>query len=227
MPNIKVLKAAKERRRSQAAHSKRVYGGYADQVNQLIYNLNGSSPADQERALRLLTQMSFLIVPELLTALQDPALDTATIDQIVLLLGETSDENAREPLWEYYLEVCEEPNRASLAALSLAHLGEPRVLNFLRGELDCDDPERILNAVKALRYLGELEDVNRLRAIHRTSSNQGECTREIRKETVNSILAILDEVGGHSADRILEQIRGSFADRALWKDISAYTAYSY
>ena len=83
MPNTKVLKAAKERRNSRAAHAKRVYDGYADQVNLLTHTLNGSSQADQVRAKRLLAQMSFLIVPELLDALQDTSLEPHTIDQVV------------------------------------------------------------------------------------------------------------------------------------------------
>jgi hypothetical protein len=102
-----------------------------------------------------------------------------------------------------------------MVALSLAHLGDARVLSFLREQLDCGDPQQVFNAVSALRFLGELEDINRLRAIHRSTFGSGGFTRKIRNAAVSAILAILDEDGGHSADRILDQIRGSFADRAL------------
>jgi len=227
MPNNKVFKAAKERLEAQAAHAQRVYDGYADQVNEIIRALDGSSRADQERAMRLLKQMSFLIVPELLAALQNPAFNTTILGKIVPILGDTCDDRAREPLWLYYQQVQEDPERASLVALSLAHLGDARVLSFLRNELDCSDPQRVFNAVSALRVLGELEDINRLRAIHHSSFGSGGFTRKIRNGAVSAILAILDEDGGHSADRFLDQIRGSFADRALWKDISAYTEFSY
>ena len=227
MPNYKVLKAARERLQAQAAHTQRVYDGYSDQVNEIIRALDGSSRADQERAMRVLKQMSSLIVPELLAALQNHAFNNPIINKVVSLLGDSSDDRAREPLWEYYQQVEQETEQASLVALSLARLGDERVLSFLRNELDCGDPERVFNAVSGLRFLGELEDINRLRAIHRGSFGSGGYTRKIRNGAVNAILAILDEDGGHSANRILDQIRNSFADRALWRDISAFTEYSY
>jgi hypothetical protein len=227
MPNNKVLMAARERLQAQAAHAQRVYDGYSDQVNEIIRALDGTSRADQERAVRVLRQMSFLIVPELLAALQNPALNTTIINKVVSLLGDSCDDRAREPLWEYFQQVQGETEQASLIALSLARLGDERVLPFLRDELDCGSPERVINAVSGLCFMGELEDINRLRAIHRCSFGSGGNTRKVRNGAVNAILAILDENGGHSANRTLDQIRNSFADRALWKEISAYTEYSY
>jgi HEAT repeat protein len=226
MANTKVLLAADERRQARVSHAKRVHGSYAGQVEFLIHQLAGPSQADRDRAGRLLTQMSCLIVPQLIEALNDPGLDDHAIDEIAAFLGDTGDESARQPLWDYYKTVKDDPDRSRLAILSLAKLGDPEILSFVRQELDTDHPEKVSSAITALKYLGELEDVSRLRAIHRTCLVFGESARGIRKEVVNAILAILDEAGEHTAARTMDQIRSSFADQALWKEISAYTKYS-
>lgn len=226
MPNVKVLQAVQERHQAREAHAQRVYTGYADQVPKLIHALAGVSQADHRRALRVLTQMSFLIVPQLIDALANPALDAQAQDEVVAVLGLAGDRSACEAILRHFDAVRGNPQRASLVALSLARLGEPCILPFLRAELDSDQFERVLNAVSALRSLGELEDITRLRAVHRTSSRFDEGAREIRKAVVSAILAILDEVGGHSAERFLDQIRNSFADRALWKEISDFSGYT-
>jgi hypothetical protein len=227
MPNIKILQAAAERRQARFAHAQRVYDSYAEHVPDIIRDLNGPSQADHQRAIRLLTQMSFLIVPQLIQALQDPTLVEEAVDEVVHLLGEAGDRSASGWLWEHLQRVQTDPRRSTLTALSLARLGDDRVLPVVKKGLDYDSPECILNALAALRCVGQIEDVTRLRAIHRASSNYGDRSREVRKGALNAILAILDEVGGHTSDRVLEGIRSNFADRALWKDISAYTEYSY
>lgn len=154
-------------------------------------------------------------MPDLLSALQDPSIDSFIKDEVASLLGVTGDERAREPLWEYFLQMIDEPESASTAALSLSNLGDERVLPFVRTELESDIDETVSNAVAALIVLGELEDVNRLRAIHRRYLQD----EETRYGIANAILAILGEVDQPALERTLEQIRTSFADRALWEDI--------
>ena len=227
MPNTKVILAAEERRFARAAHAQRVYDGYAVQVEVLIHQLAGPSRGDHDRSLRLLRQMSFLIVPELSACLTDPTLDKAAVDEVVSLLGDTGSSSASQALWEHFKEVSNEPERASITALSLAKLGDPLILPYLRQELDTGVPEQVNNAVLGLIFVGELEDFSRLRAIHRTCLDYGDYAIVIRKSAVKAILAILEEEGGHTSDRLLDQIRSSFADRALWKDISAYTEFAY
>lgn len=226
MPNSKVLKAAEERRQARISHAQRVYKSYAGQVKSLIHQLAGPSQADHDRAFRLLTGMSSLIVPQLIEALNDPALNQTAVDEVVKLLGDTGDERARQAVREYFFKVQGDPECSCEAMLSLAKLGDPEILSLVRQQLNADHPEKIFRAITALKYLGELEDVSRLRAIHRTSAVYGDYARNIRKEVVDSILAILDEAGSHMAARSLDQIRSSFADQALWKEISAYTRYS-
>jgi hypothetical protein len=227
MPNSKVLKAAEERRQARISHAQRVYRSYSGQVRMLIHQLAGPSPADHDRAFRLLTGMNSMIIPQLIKALHDPALDDPAVDEVVLLLGDTGDENARQALKDHFIKVQGDPERSCTAMLSLAKLGDPEVLSLVRQHLDADHPEKICDAITALKYLGELEDINRLRAIHRISATYGDYTRSIRKGIVDAILAILDEAGVHTAVRFLDQIRNSFADQALWKELSAYTEYSF
>lgn len=227
MPNSKVIIAAEERRQARAAHAQRVYNGYAVQVKQLTHQLAGPSRGDHDRALRLLNQMSFLIVPDLLNAIVDPALDKDAVDEVVSLLGDAGDCNACQALWQHFHAVSHEPERASQVALSLAKLGDPLVLPYLREGLESGAPEQVMNAIQGMRFVGELEDFNRLRVIHRTCLDYGDDARDIRKYAVNAILAILEEAGSHTSDRLLDQIRNNFADRALWKDISAFTEFSY
>jgi hypothetical protein len=226
MPNSKVLQAAEERRQARISHAQRVYKSYSGQVNTLIHQLAGASPADHDRAFRLLIGMSSMIIPQLIEALHDPALDDSAVDEVVSLLGDTGDENARKAVKEHFIKVQGDPDRACAAMLSLAKLGDSEILSVVRQQLDSDHPEKICDAITALKYLGELEDISRLRAIHRTSVAFGDYTRSIRKGAVDAILAILDEAGAHTAARFLDQIRSSFADQALWKELSVYTEYS-
>ena len=126
-----------------------------------------------------------------------------------------SVERARMPLWEYFQRVRSDPERGSIAALSLSVMGDMRVLPFLRMELGCRSCRRVANAVAAMVTLGELEDVERLRAVHhRYLGNE-----EIRSGVANAILAILSNSDTRRLERTLEQIRTNFEDRALWGDL--------
>jgi hypothetical protein len=227
MPNSKVLKAAEERRQARLSHAQRVYRSYSGQVNSLIHQLAGPSQADHDRAYRLLTGMSGLIIPQLIEALHDHTLDDSAVDEVVALLGDTGDESARQAVNEHFIKVQDDPERSCTAMLSLAKLGDSEILSLVRQQLDADHPEKICTAITALKYIGELEDISRLRAIHHTSAVYGEYTRSIRKGVVDAILAILDEAGAHTTARSLDQIRSSFADQGLWKELSAYTDYSF
>jgi hypothetical protein len=219
MPNRKVLQAAKERRRGKAVQAGRVYRRYAGRVPELIAKLGGPTQQGHDLAFDLLGQMNVLIVPELLAALSDQNLDPFALDEVVSLLGTSGDERAIQPLWEHFMQVSGDPDRASSVALSLSALGEERVLPYLRAELDSGSPERVSNAVAALVTIGEIDDVNRLRAVHYRYRGGGETAQEIRMGAANAILAILGETDPNTLEKTLDQIRSSFPDRALWEDI--------
>ncbi len=221
MTNSRAIRAAEERHLARVPHARRVYQSYAEDVPELIYQLNSSSPAEHKRAYKLLKQMDFLIVPELLAALTDPELNDTALDEIIAILGDAGYKHSIEPLWEYFQRHQRNPLQASCAALSLAQLGDMRILSYARQYLENSSPEIIDRGVSCLYFLGELEDVSRLRSVYRRSLDYGEYSRHIRHGAVKAILAILDEVDSPSAERVKDQIRNSYADRALWRDISA------
>jgi hypothetical protein len=221
MPNTKVLQAAAQRRFARTSLAERVFNGYADQVPELIQHLAGTSRFDPNRAYNLIFQMNLLIVPELVSALQDPTLPEKVVDDVVALLGTTGDERARTPLWEFFEANKDRPERASRAARSLACLGDERVLSFVRSHLESGCSEQVLDLVHALVYLGKLEDIPRLRAIHRRFLGSEKTCLKIRRGAACAILAILGEDSSNTNNRVMEQIRNSFADYILWKDIQA------
>lgn len=215
MPNRKVMDAAAERRRKLRPQAERVYRKYGDRVHELIRQLAGPTQEDHDRAFDRLLRMGEFIAPALLEALADPALDPFVADEIVSLLGGTGDERAREPVWQYLQTYRDDPERVSTAALSLAGLGDERALPYLREGLDSQDEEVVANAVAALIMLGEMEDIPRLREIHR----RHRANREIRMAIASAVLTIVGETDQRTFNRTLDEIRTSFADRALWGDI--------
>jgi len=214
MPNLKILKAAAERRRQMRPEAERLYRQYRDQVPRLIRQLAGPTQEEHDRAFDLLSRMGEMIVSELLDALADPTLDEVAADEVVSLLGMTGDERAREPLWEFF-QAQADLERASSAALSLASLGDDRVLPFLRRTLDVDDDDLVSNAVAAMITVGTTEDIPHLRQVHR----QHPTNWEIRFGIANAILSILGETDQRTFNRTLDDIQARFADRRLWDDI--------
>ena len=81
--------------------------------------------------------------------------------------------------------------------------------------LDSDDDELVANGVAGMIMLGQMEDVPRLRQVHR----RHRANREIRFGVANAVLTILGEADQRVFNRTLEDIRTSFADRDLWADI--------
>jgi HEAT repeat protein len=221
MTNSRAIRAIEERHRARAVHAQRVYQSYAEDVPELIQQLNNSSSADHRRAYKLLKQMDFLIVPDLVAALTDPRMKETALEEIIAILGDAGNRLSIEPLWEYFQRVQRDPLRASCAALSLAQLGDTRVLAYARQYLENNSPLVVSRGVRCLYYLGELEDVGRLRSIYRCSQDYEEQSSQIRNGTVKAILAILEDVDKQSAEQIREQIRESYSDQALWRDISA------
>ncbi|MGA9352034.1 MAG: HEAT repeat domain-containing protein [Anaerolineae bacterium] len=217
MPNLKVMKAAAERCRQMRPKAERLYRQYQDQVPRLIRQLAGPTQAEHDQAFELLSQMSQMIVSELLNALGDLRLDVITTDEVVSLLGVTGDERAREPLWEFFQAHQDDLERASTAALSLGTLGDDRVLPFLCQTLDADDEELVSNAVAAMITVGTMEDIPRLREIHRKHLTNW----EIRFGIANVILTVVGETDQRTFNRTLDDIQASFADRRLWDDIWA------
>ena len=214
MPNLKILKVNAERRREMRPAAERLYRQHQDQVPRLIRQLAGPTQAEHDRAFELLTQMGEMVASELLDALADPTLDDIAADEVVSLLGLTGDERAREPLWQFF-QAQDDLERASTAALSLSGLGDDRVLPFLRRTLDSDDEELVSNAVAALITVGTMEDIPRLRKIHRQHSTNW----EIRYGIANVILTIMGETDQRTFNRTLDDIQARFADRHLWDDI--------
>ncbi len=217
MPNLKILQAAAERRRQMRPKAERLYQQYRDQVPCLIHQLAGPTQQEHDRAFDLLSQMGETVVSELLDALADPTLDEIAADEVVSLLGVTGDDRAREPLWDFF-QAQVDLERASTAALSLASLGDDRVLPFLRRTLlDADDEELVSNAVAAMVTVGTVDDIPRLREIHRKHLTNW----EIRFGIANVILSIVGETDQSTFNRTLDDIQASFADRRLWDDIWA------
>jgi len=157
----------------------------------LVRQLAGPTQAEHDQAFDLLRQMGDTVVSELLAALADPTLDEIAADGVVSLLGMTGDDRAREPLWEFFQAHQDDLECASTAALSLAYLADERVLPFVRQALDADDEEIVSNAVVSLFVIGTMEDIPRLRDLHR-----GHLTnQEIRSAIANAVLTILGETG--------------------------------
>jgi len=211
------MKAAAERHRQMRPQAEQLYHQYRDRVPQLIRQLGGPTQAEHDQAFELLSQMGEMVVSELLDALADPTLDDIAADEVVSLLGVTGDERAREPLWEFFQAHQDDLERASAAALSLGTLGDDRVLPFLRQTLDADDEELVSNAVAAMITVGTMEDIPRLREIHRKHLTNW----EIRFGIANVILTIVGETDQRTFNRTLDDIKASFADRRLWDDIWA------
>ena len=216
MPNLKILKAAAERRRQMRPKAERLYRQYRDQVPRLIGQLAGPTQEEHDWAFDLLSQMGEMVASELLDAMADPTLDEIAADEVVSLLGVTGDDRAREPLWDFF-QAQVSLERASTAALSLASLGDDRVLPFLRRTLDADDEELVSNAVAAMVTVGTMDDIPRLREIHRKHLTNW----EIRFGIANVILSIVGETDQSTFNRTLDDIQASFADRRLWDDIWA------
>lgn len=223
MPNQRVLKAAAESRRQMRPQAERLYSQYRVKVPRLIRQLAGPTQAEHDHAFDLLKQMGEMIASELLDALADPTLDDITADEVVSLLGLTGDERAREPMWEFFQVHQDDLERASTAALSLAGLGDNRVLPFLRQTLDDEDQEIVSNAVAAMIIVGTKQDIPRLREIHR----QHLTNDEIRFGIANAVLTILGETSQRTLNRTLDDIQAHFADRHLWDDIWAILEDSF
>jgi HEAT repeat protein len=217
MPNHKMLEAMAEDRRQMRPAAERVYAEYRHQVPRLIRQLAGPTQADHDDALDLLHQMGDLIVSELLAALDDPGLDEVAVDGVVSLLGMTGDDRAREPVWEFFQAHQDDVERASTAALSLAYLADERVLPFVRQALDAEDEDVVSNAVVSLFVVGTLDDIPRLRALHREHLT----SQEIRAGIANAVLTIVGEADQRTFNRTLDDIQAHFADRHLWDDIWA------
>jgi HEAT repeat protein len=209
------MEAASERRRKMRSQAERVYQKYGARVHELICQLTGPTQQDHDRAFDRLARMGEFAAPALIEALADPALEPFVADEVISLLGNTGDEHAREPVWQFLQAHRDDPERASTAALSLAGLGDERALPYLREELNSDDEEIISNAVVGLIMTGELADISCLREVHR----RHRANREIRSGIANVVLTILGETDRHTFNRALDEIRTSFADRALWADI--------
>jgi len=217
MPNLKIMEAAAERRRQMRPKAERLYRQYRDQVPRLISQLAGPAQEEHDRAFDLLSQMGEMVVSELLDALADPTLDDIAADEVVSLLGVTGDDRASEPLWNFFQAHLDDLERASAAALSLASLGDDRVLPFLRQALEAEDEELVANAVAAMVTVGTMDDIPRLREIHRKNLTNW----EIRFGIANVILSIVGEADQSTFNRTLDDIQASFADRRLWDDIWA------
>ena len=214
MPNLKILKVNAERRREMRPAAERLYRQYRDQVPRLIRQLGGPTQEEHDQAFDLLSQMGEMVASELLDALADPTLDDIAADEVVSLLGVTGDERAREPLWDFF-QAQVDLERASAAALSLASLGDDRVLPFLRRTLDADDEELVSNAAAAMITVGTMEDIPHLREVHR----QHPTNWEIRLGIANAILTIAGETDQRTFNRTMDDIQARFADRHLWDDI--------
>ena len=223
MLNFKILKIGAERRREMRPTSERLYRQHRDQVPRLIRQLAGPTQAEHDQAFDLLSQMGEMVASELLDALADPTLDDIAADEVVSLLGVTGDERAREPLWNFFQAHQDDLERASTAALSLSGLGDDRVLPFLRQTLYADDEEFVANAVAAMITVGTMEDIPRLREIHR----QHLTNWEIRYGIANAILTIVGETDQRTLNRTLDDIQARFADRRLWDDIWAILEHDF
>jgi HEAT repeat protein len=215
MPNRKLMEAAAENRQRMRSRARRIHRKHGAQARELIGQLAGPTQRDHDRAYGRLREMGEFVVPELLEALEDPTTDPIVVDEVISLLALTGDERALEPVWRFFQDNQDDPERGSTAALGLASLGDDRALPHLREYLDADDEELVANSVAGMIMVGQLEDVPGLRAAHcRHRAN-----REIRAAVASAVLAILEETDQHTFNRTLDEIRTSFADRNLWDDI--------
>lgn len=217
MPNRQVMEAAAERRRQAHRLAVREYRRYKAQVPTLIRQLGGPTQAAHDRAFRLLSKMADAATDELLDALADPALDPIAADEVVSLLGTTGDPRAIEPIWAFMQANRNDADRASTAALSLAGLGDDRVLPYLRESLRTGDPASVSNAAAAMIMLGQVEDIPLLRTVHR----QFKADTEVRLCVANAILSIVGEADQETLEHELDDIESSIADGDLWDDIWA------
>ncbi len=217
MPNHKMLEASAKRRIEMRPQTERAYRKYGAQTRDLIRQLSDHTQVEHDRAFSRLARMGEFIVDDLLEALADPTLNPITADEIISLLGTTGDERAREPVWQFLQANQDTPERVSAAALSLAGLGDDRALPYLRKGLDASDEEQVANSVTAMIMVGEMEDLPRLRQVHR----RHRANREIRLVVANAVLTIVGEADQRIFNRTLDEIQSSFADRDLWADIWA------
>lgn len=217
MPNRKVMKAADEMRHKTRSKAKRTYRKYCAHAHKLIRQLAGPTQEEHDMAFDLLASMGEFVAPELLESLADPTLDPIAADEVVSLLGTTGDERAREPIWEFLRANLDDPERLYTAALSLAGLGDDRVLPYLREGLEAKDEEYVANAAAGMIIVGQLEDIPRLRQTH----HRHRANREIRLAIANAVLTIAGETDQRTFNRTLDEIQASFADRDLWDDIWA------
>lgn len=217
MPNRKVMEAAAERRREMRPRAERAYREHGSRARELIRQLASPTQADHDQARDLLREMGELVTPELLDGLADPTLEPLATDEVISLLGLTGDERAREPIWQFLQDNQDNQERLHTAALSLAGLGDDRALTYLRDGLDSDDEEMVANSAAGMIIVGELEDVKRLREVHRRHRGN----REIRTVIADAVLTILGETDQRTFERTMDEIRTSFTDRRLWADIWA------
>ena len=223
MPNLKVLDAADASRRRGRRLALREYHRYQKEVPNLIRQLGGPTQVAHDRAFRLLSKMADAATDELLAALADPTLDPDAADEVVSLLGRAGDARAIEPIWAFFQANRHDLERASTAALSLSFLGNERVLPYLRESLKTGDNERVANAATAMIAVGHMEDIPRLRTVHR----QFKADTEIRMGVANAILSILGEADQATLEREMDDIQGSLADCDLWSDIWALMEQSF
>ncbi len=223
MPNLKIMRATAEMRQQTRPTAERLYRQYQEQVPRLIRQLAGPTQEEHDQAFDLLSQMGEMVASELLDALADPTLDDLAADEVVSLLGVTGDDRARELLWDFFQAHQDDLERASTAALSLSGLGDGRVLPFLRQTLDADDEELVSNAVAAMTTVGTMEDVPRLREVHRKHLTDW----EIRYGIANAVLAIAGEADQRTFNRTLDDIQARFSDRRLWDDIWAILEHDF
>jgi len=200
------------RRQAERAHRK-----YGHQIPELIAQLAGPTQEEHDRAFELLSRMAPVIVSELLAALEDPELDPLVEEEIVAILGVTGDDDARRAVWHFLQQNPDDPDRVSMAALSLAGLGDERGRPYLLQGLESPKEEIVANSVSGLILLGQPEDIHTLRQIHR----QHRTNREIRYGVANAVLSILGETNQSTFNRTLDEIRTNFSDRDLWADIWA------
>ncbi len=200
------------RRQAERAHRK-----YGHQIPELIARLAGPTQEEHDRAFERLSRMAPMIVSELLAALEAPDLDPLAEEEIVAMLGITGSDDARQAVWRFLQQNQDDPNRVSMAALSLAGLGDDRGRPYLLQGLESPDEEIVANSVAGLILLGQLEDVYILRQIHR----QHRTNREIRYGVANAVLSILGETSQSIFNKTLDEIRTNFSDRDLWADIWA------
>jgi len=223
MPNRQVLDAAAERRRQGHHLAVREYRRYKSEVPTLIRQLGGPTQAAHDRAFRLLAKMADVVADELLAALSDPALDPVAAEEVVSLLGTAGDSRAIEPVWAFFQANRGDPERASTAALSLAGLGDDRVLPYLRESLRTGDAESVANAAAAMIVAGQIEDLPLLRTVHR----QFKADTGIRLGVANAILSILGEADPETMEHELDDIESSIADHDLWDDIWAQLEHAF